>query len=298
MTFQTQDGVRYRMPIVFGPSSSPRQHPDGRMWTLEETGRMRAEWGAIRVRAQRDQLEALLPPGFSLRGEPTMVVNCAWFHDLFWLAGRGYGILSIEIATTYRGKTETIEGNFCPVLWEGEPDAIMTGREELGFPKMFAKFAPFALDEATGAASFAASWFDHTFFEAQFSDLVEVADPDKVMPGSGGFPSLFYKYMPRTAPFGKGGADVAYATTAAPQARPGENVATIPMDGVDFRKWTGSGAFKWNRATFQDNPLGFHVINGLAGIDVGEVLDVEFVKFSGPGIIISGAATMRAVEPA
>jgi hypothetical protein len=41
-------------------------------------------------------LERLLPPGFALRGDPALSVSCAWFRNLYWLAGRGYGILSVD----------------------------------------------------------------------------------------------------------------------------------------------------------------------------------------------------------
>lgn len=137
MGFKFNQEFRYRMPTVFGPAVGPRQKPGGGMWALEETGTMNAEWMAITYRTSADKLEALLPPGMSLRGEPLISVSCAWFKNLYWLAGRGYGILSIDFPVTYQGKTERLEGSFCPVIWEGAPDAILTGRDEMGFPKLF-----------------------------------------------------------------------------------------------------------------------------------------------------------------
>ncbi|WP_372389186.1 acetoacetate decarboxylase family protein [Xanthomonas axonopodis] len=103
-------------------------------------------------RSDRAALEALLPPGFSLRGEPLVHVSLACFRKLYWLAGRGYGILKVGLPVTYTGKTETIDGAFCLVIWEGRPDAIMTGREELGFPKLFADMPELDIDLEQGRA--------------------------------------------------------------------------------------------------------------------------------------------------
>ena len=102
------------------------------------------EWPIARTRRSS---KSCFPLALSLRGQPVLSVSCAWFRNLYWLAGRSYGILSLDFPVTYVGKEETIHGSFCPIIWEGRPDAIMTGREELGFPKMFAEFTDIAWDQ-------------------------------------------------------------------------------------------------------------------------------------------------------
>jgi acetoacetate decarboxylase len=294
MPFSTNPQSRYRMPIVFGPAVGPRQHPEGRMWLPEETGIMNSDWMRVAYRTDAAKLERLLPPGFELRGEPILSVSCAWFRNLYWIAGRGYGILSLDFPVTYRGKKETIEGSFCPIIWEGRPDAIMTGREELGFPKMFAEFSEIEWDRDNGVASCSASWMEHTFFDIELTELVEQEDPVKILPGSGGGPQLYYKYMPRTSPNGSEGADVEYVTTGAPQ---GSAVANIVMDDFEYRRWTAQGKLNWHHASFEQLPLTFHIVNTVADLDILEIVDVELVSFSGPGIAIA-VNGMRAVEPA
>lgn len=285
---------RYRMPVVFGSAVGPRQHPEGRMWKPEETGTMNSDWMRIAYRVDAAKLEKLLPPGFELRGEPILSVSCAWFRNLYWLAGRGYGILSLDFPVTYRGKDETIDGMFCPILWEGRPDAIMTGREELGFPKMFADFTEIDWDREAGRATCAASWLDHTFFDIELTDLVEEENPVKILPGSAGGAQLYYKYFPRTSPFGKDGADVEYVTCGAPK---GAATANIVMDDFDYRRWTGKGSVKWHSATFEQLPLQFKIVNTMVDLEPLEVVEVEMVSFSGPGIAVA-SNSMRVVEPA
>ena len=294
MSSENNAGSRYRMPTVFGPAIGPRQHPDGRMWKPEETGTMNADWMRVAYRTDPAKLEKLLPPGFSLRGDPVLSVSCAWFRNLYWLAGRGYGILSLDFPVTYRGKDEVIEGSFCPIIWEGRPDAILTGREELGFPKMFSEFPEITRDEAAGTASCSTGWMGHTFFEIELSALQEQANPVKVLPGSNGGPQLYYKYMPRTSPNGCEGADVAYVTCGAPK---GSAAANIQMEDFEYRRWTGNGRVQWHKATFEQVPLQHKIINTVADLDILEVVEVEMVRFAGPGIAVS-VNGMRAVEPA
>ncbi|MCM2438920.1 acetoacetate decarboxylase family protein [Agrobacterium vitis] len=295
MSFTLNPAFRYRMPLSFGPAPGPRQKPGGGMWAAEETGRMNAEWMAVTYRTLPEKLEALLPPGMELRGEPLVTVSCAWFKNLYWLAGRGYGIVVVDFPVTYRGKTETLEGTFCPVLWEGAPDAIMTGRDELGFPKMFADIPEIEHDKAEGTAVCSASWMGFKFFDISLTDLVEAGN-EPALPGADNGPSMYYKYVPRTSPGGREGADIAYVTTAAAPPETGGRVSNINFDGFDFKRWTAKGSVAWHRATFEQLPLSAHVVNGMADLDILEVTKVQMVAFSGPGIAIS-VNSMRAVEP-
>ncbi|QCI13501.1 acetoacetate decarboxylase [Pseudomonas putida] len=294
MTIELRPGVRYRMPVVFGPAPGPRQKADGTMWTADETGIMQAQWMTVKYRTERASLERILPPGFELRGEPEVHVSLAYFNNLYWLAGRGYGILNVEVPAVYTGKSERIEGAFCPVLFEGIPDAIMTGREELGFPKLFAEIPKLAINHQAGTAGGEASWFDFRFFQMELQGLKETHG-DKKLPGPGGA-ALFYKYLPRTGSSGSGGCDVAYVTTSQPLPDAEGDSSPIKFSDANFRKWTAeAGSVAWNRATFEQLPTTFHIINGLADLENLEFLGAEMIEFSAPGVAVS-ANVLRPVE--
>jgi len=296
MTVEFKPGVRYRMPVVFGPAPGPRQKPDGTPWTPAETGMMNAHWMTVIYRTHRAKLEKLLPPGFVLRGEPNVAVSLSFFRNLYWLAGRGYGIVNVDIPVVYTGKTETISGSLVLVLWEGRPDAIMTGREELGFPKLFADIPELNIDTKNGTAGGEASWFDHKFFEIELQGLAETNDDFK-LPGNGGA-NMWYKYMPRTGPNGKEGKDLAYVTTSQPLPGSGGDESPIKFGEGNFKKWVGkSGSVKWHRATFEQLPTTFHVVNGMADLDFVEFVSAEMIEFKMPGVGVS-ANTVRPVEPA
>lgn len=295
MSFKIDPRFRYRMPVVFGPAPGPRQKPGGGMWTPEEAGRMNSEWLSVTYRTDRAKLEALLPAGFSLRGEPAIAVSCAWFKNLYWLAGRGYGILSVDIPVTYRGRDEVLDGAFCPVIWEGSPDAVVTGRDELGFAKLYADIPEIQHSMDNTAATCSAGWLGHTFFDITLSELTEV-DAAPSLPGVGGGAGMYYKYVPHTSIGGKEGADLGYITTAAPPKTAGGKPDNINFDGFEFQRWSAKGAFTWHRSTFQQLPLQAHIINTLADLDVLEIVKAERVAFSGPGIAVS-MDVMRTIEP-
>lgn len=289
MTESSARVPRYRMPVVFGPAAGPRQKADGTLWTAEETGTMRQEWATVRFLGRREQLQGILPPGFELRGEPVVAVQLGFWHDLYWLAGRGYGIVTVLIPTTYHGRDETIDGDFMPVIWEGLADAVITGRDELGFPKLFADIPRIDVDIERGTLRGSASWLGFPFFGMALTGLTE-----QPVTGAGPQPpTLTYKYVPRTSVGGQGGADIAHVTTGAP--RPGAAaVAAVPP--LSARSWAGEGSFAFNRATFEQLPTTHAIVNGIAALDVVELRGATYTEVTMPGIAVAGDG-QRAVEP-
>ncbi|SLM35927.1 Acetoacetate decarboxylase beta barrel domain [Lasallia pustulata] len=59
--------------------------------------------------------------------------------NLDWLAGGSYDLLALYVhGVEYTTSTgEKLSGSYCPVMFENLTDPILSGREELGFPKLF-----------------------------------------------------------------------------------------------------------------------------------------------------------------
>ena len=297
MNFTFKPNVRYRMPVVFGPAPGPRQTHDGTPWTAEESGTANVQWATLGYRTHKEKLEALLPPGFALNGDPMVYVTLAFFRDLYWLAGRGYGLVNAEVPVIYTGKNETVQGGLCLSIWEGRPDAITTGREELGFPKLFADIPDVRLHPDSGAISGQASWFDFKFFEMEMHGFEETTVESRQLPGAPGGP-MFYKYMPRTAPFGSGGADATYVTTSQPLPGAPASLSPIRFEDAKFKKWKAKGgSVKWHKATFAQLPTTCHVVNGIADLEILEYVSAEMIEFSGPGVMVA-TNSHRLLEPA
>lgn len=261
MSYEFKAGMMYRMPTHFGPSLGPRQGPDGRKFACIDNPKTTSV--SVSFSSNPDQLSALLPPGFSLDGDPIVNVYASYMKEIEWLAGRGYNILGVTIPAIYQGK-ETARGPFLSVLWENLADPIITGREDIGFSKIYCEI-PEPRFVSGGAAS-AANWLGFNFLDFEVNNLVE----DTLEGGStAGDGILHYKYIPKTGVWGE--EDIAYGVITPTK---GSNAKTL-------EKWKGEGRIKWNRARWEDLPTFFPVVNAFADLEVVEMLGGSVTKSVG-----------------
>ena len=128
------------MPTHFGPRTGPRQGPGGRQF--ENIDSPRTTRISVSFLSNSAQLEALLPPGFTLDGEPVVTIAASYMTEIEWLAGRGYNTLGVSFPASFQGQEDGVSGSFLTVLWENLTDPIITGREELGFAKIYCELPP------------------------------------------------------------------------------------------------------------------------------------------------------------
>jgi len=226
---------------------------------------------AVNALTDAKLLQELLPPDCTLDGEPLLTVSMTFKSNIGWLAGRGYSILRTSFRIAYESKTHgRLTGNFIPVLWENLADPIMTGREELGFAKIYAEMpAPVIIG---GTYSGVATWQGFRFFEIVATDLSETS---AVPEPSGAF---HYKFVPRTGSLGE--ADAAYLEYAPP------NKLATGYGGLQVtRRMLGSGSFKFHRARWEDVPFQYPIINALAALPVLEVRGASVTTLAATGAI-------------
>ena len=65
-------------------------------------------------------------------GSPSITVTCASLYNLDWLGGGKYNLVQVTVPVTYQGELMSL----CLVMFEDRVDPIVTGREELGYPKI------------------------------------------------------------------------------------------------------------------------------------------------------------------
>jgi hypothetical protein len=245
---------RFRMPVVFGPTPGPRNVP-----TDKTPFQKRASWTILSATAATDGdlLERLLPPRLTLR-EPTYTVTYQKGTDLGWLAGRGYNIVAVSVPVTFEGRDEVLEGDFCTVCWENLPDAVLTGREELGWPKLWCDVDDL-IPRGPGAYSGAASWLGFRFFELEVRNL---APPPADAPASNRGPQLNhfnYDYMPTSDSTRR--EDAAYANLQ----------RTVPSSRFDVQQvLVGDAEFRFVEARWEDMPTQYHVVARLAELPIHE----------------------------
>jgi len=238
----------YRMPAHFGPTPGPRQGPNGERFEDIDTPLSRA--ASVSFLTDAAKLEDILPPGFSLDGEPVVTVELRHMTEIEWLAGRGYGTFGVTFPTRYDGTQDHVSAPFLAVLWENLPDPILSGRDELGFSKIYAELPPPRV--LRGRHVYNAAWLGHTFATLELSELKDVDPKSLATPRSSG--RLHYKYIPRTGAPGE--ADVAYATFTPPT---GYNTRVISAARA-------TGRIEFHRSTWDELPTMAHIVNTLAGL--------------------------------
>jgi hypothetical protein len=249
----------YRMPVSFGPAPGPRNLPQSQRHRRYDKNTLTL---TLSARTEARALARLMPPGFTVEAPARIELVLLVLTDIGWLAGRGYNIAMVRIPASWRGE-EDVTGAFVPVLWESMAEPILTGRDELGWPKIFADIPTPVVENGRWRAH--ASWDGFTFLELTAGDFeaTEIPPPAPNM--------MFHKYVPRTGSWGE--AEVDAFTVTAPDG-PAPHVRLV--EG-------GSGEFHFRRATWEQMPTQYLIVNALADLPLREFGPAVLVESSGGG---------------
>ena len=250
----------YRMPVSFGPSAGPRNLPADAPF---EAGAVHMASVSVSALSDADALSALLPEGCELDGAPLLTARITRLYDIGWLAGRSYNIVQVTVPVTFRHERDLLHASFMPVLWESLADPILTGRDELGHPKLWAEIPDPSVasqSETEKRISGTASWLGFKFFDLKTESLQQAP-----LPQAGG-PSrvLTAKYVPRTGAWGE--ADVDYLTVG---------TAGPPAEILEHRQ--GTGRFAFQPARWEDMPTQYHVVSVLADLPLHEFRSASYL---------------------
>lgn len=291
------------MPTVFGPTPGPRQDHYGnpRDWSKSTF-----TTASIKFKTSRTLLEGLLPPSFKFASPNT---NCfatfslSTLGNLDWLGGNGYNHFGLYVHGVEHTQSngEKMVGTYLPVLFENLADPIVSGREELGMPKVYA-----SLDVARedNAFKLSAGWMGNTFLDLAITGLAAPATngaqaaPAGPPSSAGGPPPghgpppppteeglFFNKRIPATASADseqRGKADVEYVgflSNDEEAKAPREVKSTLVGEKAEIR----FDALDWRRL-----PTLHHVVGRLAEIPVYEVVEAKVVEGLG-GSDVRGA---------
>ena len=267
MPYPLDPSKMYRMPTHFGPRTGPRQGPDGRKFDCIDNPYGTAY--SVSFLTNANQLKAFLPPGFSLDGEPVITVSTNHMTAIEWLAGRGYNVLGVSFPVRFDGEIDHVRGSFLTVLWENLTDPILTGREEIGFSKIYCELPPPA--QLNGDYHAIASWMGFKFLDLHVVGLRQLSNEEIEARQSGatGDGILHYKYMPRTGEWGT--ADIAYPVLT-PAANSNQRI---------LEQHVGSGAVQFHRARWEDMPTQYNIVNAFADLEILEYRGASLTKTVG-----------------
>ncbi len=248
------------MPFGFGPYPGPRQIPiPGKR---DPGNSPKRTFAAISFETDPAVVASLLPPGFRPSEPASVSFDVQHLEEIDWLAGRSYSTAGVRFGAVWEGKTQTVEGDFLAVLWENLADPILSGREELGYAKLWCDIAETVREGA--ARSYRCSWLGHSFFDMELTDLVEAASPPPQRR-----PVLHYKYIPRTGCPGQ--ADAEYATMT-----PAENPEIKVLSRME-----GSGTVRFHKSTWEQLPTLFHIVNPLSDLPLQKLRSATLTRSVG-----------------
>lgn len=218
----------------------------------------------------------MLPPGVEIRGEPRIEAKVLDNRNAFWLAGRHYEVLIVGVPVTNNREGEGIDGNYYLAEWHTVGDNVVTAREELGWPALWADVSE-PRPHGTNAYSAHASWLGFRFFEMELTDLGEPHDADPVHDVQ-----MTYKYIP------VGYSEGAEVSRLIVNDRTKYWSSAAAVKGIDSTKpeavgtvREGKGNFQFFRARWEDMPTQYNVVNALARLPLepysAQVYDMRFL---------------------
>jgi hypothetical protein len=245
---------QHRMPRVFGAAPGPRNVPKDKQHLPNNQVNLNV---AATMLTDAGKLAELLPDGCSLDGEPLVTVNFLYLSNIGWLAGRGYTMIGVSFPIAYDSPSRgRLTGGFMPVVWENMADPILTGREELGFAKLYADIpAPIILGDAYRGS---AGWDNFRFLDIDVDELKEVEPTPPPLRGH-----FHHKYVPRSGDLTQ--ADVDYLEYADPAP------TATGYGGMALQtKMLGRGRFRFHSTCWEEMPFQYPIINALADLPVVE----------------------------
>ncbi|KAL3457403.1 hypothetical protein BJX64DRAFT_18920 [Aspergillus heterothallicus] len=277
----------WRQPIVFGPMPGPRQDFEGNS-RLTLSSKSTFQTTSIRFKTSRTLLQSLLPNDSYSFGTASTVATASISQTLLngmdWLGGGGYRHLGLYIEGVQYKKAngETVNGTYLPILFESLTDPIVSGREELGMPKLYS-----AIDANERDQSYylQASWQGAVWGRFRWEGLVDEDPAAHTVPADGGV--LVHRYVPKVGADSKGEAEAEY-----PVFVPNADESKLLVSRVTRVRTATKAGFEIDGLDWKALPTLHHIISRLAEIPIDEILSAKVVEGEG----VSDVSSARRIE--
>lgn len=194
-------------------------------------------------------------------------------NKMDWLGGSGYKYIALFIhGVEYtREDGSVVNGAYIPVLFESLTDPIISGREELGMPKLYSSIDVYRRNTSYRVRT---GWEGSLWGDFLLQGLEEVEASASTEEKAKVEAQLFYKYLPATGSEHKGKAAEEYP------------VVYDPATGDTKSKLLKT--YKAQKASFTIDPLDWeqlptlhHVISRLAEIPIYDIVEAKVVEGEG-----------------
>ena len=119
----------YRMPLAMGPVIDRR---------ALKLAYPHVEVLAFQYLTEAEALADLLPGSFQPGKEPLVTVIFSQNNGLSFMAGGGYRFAAVQLSARFDGNQDHLEGDHIVVMFEDNTYPIISGREDLGVPNLYA----------------------------------------------------------------------------------------------------------------------------------------------------------------
>jgi 2-polyprenyl-6-methoxyphenol hydroxylase-like FAD-dependent oxidoreductase len=156
--WQNNHNLYWRQPTVFGPMPGPRQTYEGSTHQSSSSSSSSIK-ARIKFKTSATLLRTLFPNSSYRFSKPDTVALASFSvetqENMAWLGGGSYDLLAFYIHDVeYTTRTgETLHGSYCPVMFENLTDPILSGREELGYPKLYSDISITERNDGDGNSS-------------------------------------------------------------------------------------------------------------------------------------------------
>jgi acetoacetate decarboxylase len=246
----------YSMPLIMGPVSDQDMR-SGRVYG-------EAESLSVTCRTDAEAARALVPDCFTIPDDATLTVTFSDYDRVDFMAGDGYRVAYVGLSARFYGE-ETVDGLVILVMWENQTLPIVTGREMIGIPKVYADITSIRAIGDERLRATAATWgHEVARLEVVGSKEQNVLARNAAQKRVNASPWLAYKYIP---------------------AFDGPPDASYPMvvwnDVKIDRLWLGTGG-SFDFGTADDDDLGaLAAINrALRSLPVGDLVFAAHIRGS------------------
>lgn len=293
--WENKKGLFWRMPTGFGPMPGPRQDFYGR---LRDGTKGKFTTASVKFKTSKTVLQNLFPTEkLQFAAADTVVyatLSATHLDNLEWLGGRGYIHYGLYIHGVQYTKAngDTVIGTYLPVLFESLTDPILSGREELGFPKLFAELE---LKKESDKWTLEAGWMSSKFGSMTLSGLQDAAATNGEVPAlSPPLPKdeglFLHKYVPATGSIGskeRGQTDIEYTTFL-----PNDEDAKTVERKIERSLKATSAEIKFDALDWKALPTLHHIVERLQEMPVYEVVEAKIVEGTG----VSDVSSARRAE--
>lgn len=269
----------WRQPTAFGPLPGPRQDFFGcsHAPTLLESTFTTA---SFKFKTSRTLLQNLLPNDSYSFAKPDTVAYATFSQTTLdrmkWLGGNGYNHLGLYIHGVQYKKAdgEVIQGTYLPILFENLADPILSGREELGMPKLYSAID---VDRRENSYQISCNWRGAIWARFSLHDLADQDSDDADAQDSDRDAGILtHRYIPAVGRDQKGKADADYAVFVPKD----EEAAVVPPKLTRARK-SANASIEIDGLDWDALPTLHHVISRLAEIPVYDIVEAKLVEGQG-----------------